>query len=84
MDNQDKIFDKFKKAAQNDELKDFSGMEKVWSRVEDKLDYNTARKSAGIWNTRPPPRHAASPPAALNPQAESRCPGSCRACRARR
>jgi len=49
MDNQDKIFDKFKKAAQNDELKDFSGMEKVWSRVEDKLDKKEDKKTIALW-----------------------------------
>ncbi len=49
MDNQDKIFDKFKDAAQNDELKDFSGMEKVWSRVEDKLDKKEDKKTIALW-----------------------------------
>lgn len=49
MDNQDKIFDKFKEAAQNAELKDFPGMEKVWSRVEDKLDKKEDKKTIALW-----------------------------------
>ncbi|WKL50347.1 hypothetical protein Q1W71_11325 [Flavobacterium pectinovorum] len=49
MDNQDKIFDKFKEAAQNAELKDFPGMEKVWSRVEDKLDKKEDKKAIALW-----------------------------------
>ncbi|RZJ53551.1 MAG: hypothetical protein EOO44_08150 [Flavobacterium sp.] len=49
MDNQDKIFDKFKDAAQNAELKDFPAMEKVWSRVEDKLDKKEAKKTIALW-----------------------------------
>jgi preprotein translocase subunit SecD len=49
MDNQDKIFDKFKEAAQNSELKDFPGMEKVWSRVEDKLDKKEDKKTISLW-----------------------------------
>lgn len=38
MDNQDKIFDQIKSAAQNAESKEFPALESVWSRVEDKLD----------------------------------------------
>ncbi|GGF12942.1 hypothetical protein [Flavobacterium limi] len=49
MDNQDKIFDKFKEAAHNSEQKDFPGMEKIWSRVEDKLDKKEAKKSLSLW-----------------------------------
>ncbi|MDW8852504.1 hypothetical protein SD960_20555 [Flavobacterium sp. MMLR14_040] len=49
MDNQDKIFDKFKEAAQNAELKDFPGMEKVWSRVEEKLDKKEDKKTIALW-----------------------------------
>lgn len=49
MDNQDKIFDKFKEAAQNAELKDFPGMEKVWSRVEDKLDKKEDKRTIALW-----------------------------------
>jgi hypothetical protein len=49
MDNQDKIFDKFKEAANNSEQKDFPGMEKVWSRVEDKLDKKEDKKTISLW-----------------------------------
>lgn len=49
MDNQDKIFDKFKDAAHNAESKDFPGMEKVWSRVEDKLDKKEDKKAIALW-----------------------------------
>ena len=37
MENQD-IFNQFKKAADNAESPDFASMEKVWNRVEEKLD----------------------------------------------
>lgn len=49
MDNQDKIFDKFKEAAQNSEHKDFPGMEKVWSHVENKLDKKQDKKTISLW-----------------------------------
>ena len=49
MDNHDKIFDKFKEAAHNSEQKDFPGMEKIWSRVEDKLDKKEAKKNIALW-----------------------------------
>lgn len=49
MDNHDKIFDKFKEAAHNSEQKDFPGMEKIWSRVEDKLDKKEDKKTISLW-----------------------------------
>ncbi|KOP36131.1 hypothetical protein DBB36_15480 [Flavobacterium sp. WLB] len=49
MDNQDKIFNRFKEAADNAEPKDFPGMEKVWSRLEDKLDRKEDKKSIALW-----------------------------------
>jgi hypothetical protein len=49
MDNQDKIFDKFKEAAHNSELNDFPAMEKIWSRVEDKLDKKEDKKTISLW-----------------------------------
>jgi Ca-activated chloride channel homolog len=49
MENQDKIFEQFKDIATEAESKPFPAMDKVWSRVEDKLDYKAAKKSAGIW-----------------------------------
>jgi hypothetical protein len=49
MDNQDKIFDKFKEAAENSEQKEFPGMDKVWARVEDKLDKKEDKKAIALW-----------------------------------
>ena len=52
MKNQDNIFDQFKNAAEKSETKDFSGLEKVWSRVDAKLDtqvYKTQRKTNSGW-----------------------------------
>lgn len=49
MDNQDKIFNRFKEAADNAETKDFPGMEKIWSRVEEKLDRKEDRKTISLW-----------------------------------
>ncbi|WP_426484110.1 hypothetical protein [Flavobacterium sp. 2] len=49
MDNQDKIFDRFKEAAENAPAKDFPGMEKVWSRVEQKLDKKEDKKTISLW-----------------------------------
>jgi hypothetical protein len=49
MDNQDKIFDKFKEAAHHSEQKEFPGMEKVWSRVEDKLNKKEDKKTIALW-----------------------------------
>lgn len=49
MDNQDKIFDKFKDAAHNSEQKDFPGMDKVWARVEEKLDKKEDKKTIALW-----------------------------------
>ncbi|MDA6068581.1 hypothetical protein NJT12_03010 [Flavobacterium sp. AC] len=49
MDNQDKTFDKFKEAAANSEHKEFPGMEKVWARVEDKLNKKEDKKAISLW-----------------------------------
>lgn len=49
MDNQDKLFDKIKEASQNAEFKDFPAMEKVWSRVEEKLDKKEDKKTIALW-----------------------------------
>jgi hypothetical protein len=35
---ENKLFNEIKSAAENAETKDFPGMEKVWNRVEEKLD----------------------------------------------
>ena len=49
MDNQDKIFEHFKKAAANQEAADFDMREKVWSRLEDKLDHKVLKKENTLW-----------------------------------
>lgn len=49
MENQDKIFEQFKDVANRAESKEFPAMEKVWSRVEEKLDHKATQKSAGFW-----------------------------------
>lgn len=49
MDNQDKLFDKIKEASQNTEFKDFPAMEKVWARVEEKLDKKEDKKTIALW-----------------------------------
>ena len=38
MDYQDKLFEQIKEAERNAENQDFPAMEKVWSRLEEKLD----------------------------------------------
>ncbi|MFC5682852.1 carboxypeptidase-like regulatory domain-containing protein [Flavobacterium sp. MAHUQ-51] len=49
MDNQDKIFTKIKNAAQNAEQQDFPAMDKVWARVEEKLDKKEDKKAIVLW-----------------------------------
>ena len=49
MDNQDKIFDKIKSASQKAEEKDFPAFEKVWNRVEEKLDKKEDKKAIALW-----------------------------------
>jgi len=49
MDNQDKIINKIKSAAHKAEHKDFPGMEKVWARVEDKLDQRELKAKTKLW-----------------------------------
>lgn len=52
MEHQDNLFEQFKKAAEKSETKDFPGMEKVWSRVDAKLDtqvYQTQKKTNISW-----------------------------------
>ena len=48
MENQD-IFNQIKSAAENPEPKDFTGMEKVWNRVEEKLDTKASKTAAWRW-----------------------------------
>jgi hypothetical protein len=52
MEKQDNIFEKFKKAADNSETNDFPGFEKVWSRVDAKLNtqaFQTQKKTNSGW-----------------------------------
>ena len=49
MENQDKIFEQFKNAAQKAETKDFPEMEKIWSRVDAKLDTVVYKKQSNNW-----------------------------------
>nr|WP_315255632.1 von Willebrand factor type A domain-containing protein [uncultured Flavobacterium sp.] len=49
MDNQDKIFEKIKSASQKAEEKDFPAFEKVWNRVEEKLDKKEDKIAIALW-----------------------------------
>lgn len=49
MDNQDKIFNKIKNASQKAAEKDFPAFEKVWMRVEEKLDKKEDKKAIVLW-----------------------------------
>jgi hypothetical protein len=49
MNNQDNLFNKIKSAAENAETKDFPGMEKVWSRIDAKLDTKVEKKQNNNW-----------------------------------
>ena len=49
MKREDKIVDQFKLAAQNSETKEFAAMDKVWSRVEEKLDRKEDKKAMLLW-----------------------------------
>ncbi|NNT72193.1 hypothetical protein HKT18_08215 [Flavobacterium sp. IMCC34852] len=48
MENQN-IFNQFKKAADNAESPDFASMEKVWHRVEEKLDKKELKQETVLW-----------------------------------
>ncbi|MFN4027034.1 MAG: hypothetical protein ACK4IZ_06270 [Flavobacterium sp.] len=48
MENQD-IFNQFKKAADNAESPNFAAMEKVWHRVEEKLDQKELKQENVLW-----------------------------------
>ncbi len=49
MENQDKLYNQFKSAAENAEKKDFTGMENIWNRVEQKLDNKVLKKETKLW-----------------------------------
>lgn len=45
----EKLYKKIQQAAENAEQKDFPGMEKIWARVEDKLETQTLQKEKHLW-----------------------------------
>ena len=49
MENQDKLFNKIKSASENAENQDFQSMEKVWSRIDAKLDTKVEQKNTNNW-----------------------------------
>lgn len=49
MENHDKIYDQFKEASQKAETKDFPSMDKVWNRVEEKLETKVLAKKSNLW-----------------------------------
>lgn len=50
MENQDiKLFDQFKKVAESQAPKEFSGMETVWNTIETKLDNQVLKKQNKTW-----------------------------------
>lgn len=49
MDNQDKLYQQFQNAAQNAPEKEFPAMEKIWGRVEEKLDKKALKKENNLW-----------------------------------
>lgn len=49
MEQEDKIFEQFKSAAERSETKEFPGMDKVWDRVENKLDHQILTHQNSLW-----------------------------------
>ncbi|HEX8562981.1 MAG TPA: hypothetical protein VF676_08395 [Flavobacterium sp.] len=49
MENSEKIYDQFRNAAQKAEQKPYPDMDKVWSRVEDKLDRKMLTRQNHLW-----------------------------------
>lgn len=49
MDNNDTLFNQIKSAAENAESKEFPAMDKVWNRVEDKLDHKVLSSQNSLW-----------------------------------
>ena len=49
MDNQDKIINKIKDAAHKAEQNDFPCMEKVWARIDEKLDNQNLQTKTKLW-----------------------------------
>ncbi len=49
MENQHKIDQKFLKAAENNQEKTFPEMDKVWAKIEKKLDQKDSKKVISLW-----------------------------------
>ena len=49
MGTEEKLYKKIQQAAENAEQKDFPGMEKIWARVEDKME-KTRLMLESRWN----------------------------------
>lgn len=49
MENQDTLYKQFQQASQKAEGKDFPAMDKVWARVEDKLDQKALKNENKLW-----------------------------------
>ena len=49
MGTEEKLYKKIQQAAENAEQKNFPGMEKIWARVEDKLETQTLQKEKHLW-----------------------------------
>jgi len=49
MGTEEKLYKKIQQAAENAEQKDFPSMEKIWARVEDKLETQTLQKEKHLW-----------------------------------
>lgn len=47
--NDDKLYNKIKEAAQNSEKQDFPAMDKVWNRVDEKLNASVLQKQSSQW-----------------------------------
>lgn len=47
--NDDKLYNKIKEAAQNSEKQDFPAMDKVWNRVDEKLNASVLQKQNSQW-----------------------------------
>ena len=49
MGTEEKLYKKIQQAAENAEQKDFPAMEKIWARVEDKMETQTLQKEKHLW-----------------------------------
>lgn len=49
MDNQDKLYKQFQNASQKAPEKEFPSMDRVWGRVEEKLDKKALAKESKLW-----------------------------------